>query len=92
MGYKDGTTLKFLYDMLGGMTAAQIASSKSTTFKMINHIIGKFGKDGSGFTPDGYSYELRSLLADQIEALKKPNAAALRDKMNPDIRKILDIR
>jgi len=53
--------------------------------------VGKFGKDGTGFTADGYSNELRTILAEQIEALKKPNAAALRDKMNPDIRKILDI-
>ncbi len=90
-GFEDGTTLQFLYTMLGGMTAAQISSSKSTTFKMINHIIGKFGKDGEGFTTDGYSIELRNLLADQIQALKAPNAAALRDKMNPDIRKILGV-
>ena len=91
MGFGKGTTLDFIYTMLGGMTAAQIASSKSTTFKMINHIIGKFGKDGLGFTPEGYSNELRAMLADKIADLKKPNAAALRDKMNPDIRKILGI-
>jgi hypothetical protein len=91
MGYENGSTLKFVYDMLGGMTAKQIATSKSTTFKMLNHILGKFGKDSSGFTTDGYSIELRNVLADQIESLKKPNAAALRDAMNPDIRKILGV-
>ena len=91
MGFGDGTTLDFIYTMLGGMTASQIASSKSTTFKVINHIVGRFGKEGTGFTTDGYSNELRVMLADQIDALKKPNSAALRDKMNPDIRKILGI-
>lgn len=91
MGYKDGTTLKFVYDMLAGMTAKQISTSKSTTFKMLNHIVGKFGKEGAGFTATGYSIELRHLLKDQREALMKPNAAALRDSMNPDIRKILGL-
>jgi hypothetical protein len=91
MGYENGSTLKFIYDMLAGMTAKQIATSKSTTFKMLNHIVGVYGRQGLGFTPDGYSLELRSLLSAQIAALNEPNAAALRDSMNPDIRKILGV-
>lgn len=91
MGYENGSTLKFIYDMLAGMTAKQIATSKSTTFKMLNHIVGVYGRQGLGFTPDGYSLELRSLLSAQIAALNEANAAALRDAMNPDIRKILGV-
>lgn len=89
MGFGKGTSLEKVYDMLSGMTAQQISKSKSTTFKALNHIIGKFGKENAGFTPDGYSYELRTILASQIIELKRN--AILRDGMNPDIRKILGI-
>lgn len=89
MGFGKGTSLEKVYDMLSGMTAQQISKSKSTTFKALNHIIGKFGKENAGFTPDGYSYELRTMLASQIVELKRN--AILRDGMNPDIRKILGI-
>lgn len=91
---------KWVYDQLVGMTPQQLAGQKSTAVKIYNAILGLFGHDGqydeesnSGFDADGNSIELREFMKKRIAGIKskKGNGSTLRNKMNPDVKKILGI-
>ena len=88
-GRDKDSLLEFTYSMLEGFNARMIAQSQGALFRVFNDTLGNYGKEEMGFTPDGYSKELRAILESLIEALKSEIGTALRESADPEVRKIL---
>lgn len=82
--------LEFTYSMLKGFSAVMIAESQGALFRVFNDTLGNYGKEEMGFTSDGYSKELRSILEPQIKALKYFELGTiLLESTDPEVREIL---